>query len=112
MDSSIEELQEFIISISHPNENQLQRKIPVVLTHRERVLINLIKEGKRIAEIGEHLNLHIKTVYQVRQSLIKKWDAVVQLTYCVPYTATCSKTGWQKVISVIDITFKCTATDI
>lgn len=70
MDSSIEELQEFIISISHPNENQLQRKIPVVLTHRERVLINLIKEGKRIAEIGEHLNLHIKRS-TVRQSLIK-----------------------------------------
>ncbi|HCB1662945.1 TPA: LuxR family transcriptional regulator, partial [Citrobacter farmeri] len=72
MDSSIEELQKFIIAISQANENQLQRKIPVVLTHRERVLINLIKEGKRIAEIGEHLNLHIKTVYQVRQSLIKK----------------------------------------
>lgn len=72
MNSSIEELQKFIISISHANEEQLQRKIPVVLTRRERVLINLIKDGKRIAEMGEHLNLHIKTVYQARQSLIKK----------------------------------------
>ncbi|AUO64212.1 DNA-binding CsgD family transcriptional regulator [Citrobacter amalonaticus] len=72
MNSSIEELQKFIISISHATEEQLQRKIPVVLTRRERVLINLIKDGKRIAEMGEHLNLHIKTVYQARQSLIKK----------------------------------------
>ena len=71
-EGELHELLRPIIAISQANENQLQRKIPVVLTHRERVLINLIKEGKRIAEIGEHLNLHIKTVYQVRQSLIKK----------------------------------------
>jgi DNA-binding CsgD family transcriptional regulator len=72
MSSSIEELQKFIISISHANEKQLQRKTPVVLTRRESVLIDLIKEGMRIAEMGEYLNLHIKTVYQIRQSLIKK----------------------------------------
>ncbi|MFV0265375.1 MAG: hypothetical protein ACK5JN_23655 [Kluyvera sp.] len=70
--SSIEELQQFIISISSQKEPLRHYKAPVSLNQRERLLIDLIKQGKRMADMGELLNLHIKTVYQTRQSLMKK----------------------------------------
>lgn len=70
--SGIAELQKFMTSMIHSNETQAKPKSPVLLTRRERLLIDLIKEGKRMAEMGGHLNLHVKTVYQIRQTLIKK----------------------------------------
>lgn len=72
MKSGIAELQKFMTSIVGSNGRKVQHKPPVLLTRRERLLIDLIKEGKRMAEMGGHLNLHIKTVYQIRQTLIKK----------------------------------------
>ncbi|MEW5562743.1 LuxR family transcriptional regulator [Enterobacter asburiae] len=69
---TVHELQNFVISISYLADKPLESKKPVLLTARERRLIDLIKEGKKMAEMGEYLNLHIKTVYQTRQTLIKK----------------------------------------
>ncbi len=72
MNSSIEELHRFIISITNKKDVLRPRKTPISLSQRERLLIDLIKQGKRIADMGELLDLHIKTVYQTRQSLMKK----------------------------------------
>jgi len=69
---TVNELQNFIISIGYLADKPLATNKPVLLTDRERRLIDLIKEGKKMAEMGKYLNLHIKTVYQTRQTLIKK----------------------------------------
>lgn len=69
---TVHELQNFVMSISYPAAKPLASNKPILLTARERRLIDLIKEGKKMAEMGEYLNLHIKTVYQTRQTLIKK----------------------------------------
>lgn len=72
MRSSIEELQRFVISIANTTEEPRMYKSSVSLSQRERLLIDLIKQGKRIADMSELMDLHIKTVYQARQSLMKK----------------------------------------
>ena len=72
MKSSVEELHEFILSVVNQKGRRAARKNRVLLTPRERRLIDLIKQGKRMADMGDHLDLHIKTIYQTRRALIKK----------------------------------------
>jgi Bacterial regulatory proteins, luxR family. len=72
MKTTANDLQKFITTISNPKNTSAKSECQFSLTARERRLIDLIKEGKKMAEMGEHLNVHIKTVYQIRQTLIKK----------------------------------------
>lgn len=44
----------------------------VQFTEREKKVIQLISNGEAVASIGRSLNLHIKTIYQIRLNLIKK----------------------------------------
>lgn len=48
------------------------RQPKVKLSDRERRLLLLLREGKKVAEIADQFNLHFKTVYQTRQKLIVK----------------------------------------
>ncbi|MDJ1655432.1 LuxR C-terminal-related transcriptional regulator [Raoultella sp. Ech2A] len=44
----------------------------IILTSREKAVIRLMNDGEAIVNIGKSLNLHIKTIYQIRLTLIKK----------------------------------------
>ncbi|MDU7372445.1 MAG: LuxR C-terminal-related transcriptional regulator [Klebsiella michiganensis] len=44
----------------------------IVFTNREKEVIRLMNDGEAMANIGKSLNLHIKTIYQIRLTLIKK----------------------------------------
>ncbi|HDN2718287.1 TPA: helix-turn-helix transcriptional regulator [Klebsiella aerogenes] len=52
---------------SHTSPGEL-----IQFTEREKKVIQLISNGEAIASIGRSLNLHIKTIYQIRLNLIKK----------------------------------------
>ncbi len=47
-------------------------------TEREKKVIQLISNGEAVASIGRSLNLHIKTIYQIRLNLIKSSAAAVE----------------------------------
>ncbi|MBB1200989.1 LuxR family transcriptional regulator [Enterobacteriaceae bacterium 89] len=72
MKTSVKELQKLINTLSLHKEVPNHHQARISLTDRERQVIDLIREGKRIAEMGPLLNVHIKTVYQIRQALMKK----------------------------------------
>lgn len=44
----------------------------IIFTSREKAVIKLMNDGEAIVNIGKSLNLHIKTIYQIRLTLIKK----------------------------------------
>lgn len=55
---------------SHTSPGEL-----IQFTEREKKVIQLISNGEAIASIGRSLNLHIKTIYQIRLNLIKSLAA-------------------------------------
>ncbi|WP_369700860.1 LuxR C-terminal-related transcriptional regulator [Citrobacter freundii] len=44
----------------------------ISLTARDKYILTQLGEGRTIFEISALLNLHLKTIYQARQNLIKK----------------------------------------
>ncbi|WP_220676471.1 LuxR C-terminal-related transcriptional regulator [Klebsiella pasteurii] len=44
----------------------------IIFTSREKEVIRLMNNGEAMVNIGKSLNLHIKTIYQIRLTLIKK----------------------------------------
>ena len=72
MKTTAKELQKFINTITSQKNMDEKPESKFALTERELRLIELIMEGKKMAEMGEHLNVHLKTVYQMRQTLIRK----------------------------------------
>ena len=44
----------------------------IVFTNREKEVIRLMNDGEAMVNIGKSLYLHIKTIYQIRLTLIKK----------------------------------------
>lgn len=44
----------------------------IMLTHRERVILSHMSDGKSVREIAYIVHVHKKTVYQIRRDLIKK----------------------------------------
>lgn len=47
----------------------------IIFTSREKEVIRLMNDGEAMVNIGKSLNLHIKTIYQIRLTLIKNLAA-------------------------------------
>lgn len=70
--ASIEEIVKFLTSLRKKNEDHCHIEQKVKLSTRETTLLDQMTDGKKIIEMAENLNVHIKTVYQMRTNLIKK----------------------------------------
>lgn len=73
IDVSVATFKQFIIDITrsggiHDNQSELN----ISLTARDKYILMQLGEGRTIFEISALLNLHLKTIYQARQNLIKK----------------------------------------
>ena len=51
------------------------------LTHREREVVQLIAEGKINKEIGEALNISVKTVYSKKHKIQSRLEAVLGASF-------------------------------
>lgn len=65
----------------------------VQFTEREKKVIQLISNGEAVASIGRSLNLHIKTIYQIRLNLIKSSAAAVEPIFLISAAAKRSNPG-------------------
>lgn len=70
--STVSEMEAFIAAITYGKGRESVAEKRVRFTARERLLIDLIKDGKKMAEMGAYFNVHTKTVYQIRQTVIRK----------------------------------------
>lgn len=70
--ASVEEIVKFLTSLRKKNEDHCHIEQKVKLSARETTLLDQMSDGKKIIEMAENLNVHIKTVYQMRTNLIKK----------------------------------------
>nr|WP_159466213.1 LuxR C-terminal-related transcriptional regulator [Scandinavium goeteborgense] len=70
--ATLDDIRNFITSITWQKGEPTMPSHRMLLTAREKKLIDLMKEGKKMTEVGMHMNVHIKTIYQIRQNLIKK----------------------------------------
>ncbi|WP_336284071.1 LuxR family transcriptional regulator [Citrobacter arsenatis] len=73
VDIGVTSIKQFIIDITRAGgkyENQSDSNIS--LTARDKYILMQLGEGRTIFEISILLNLHLKTIYQARQNLIKK----------------------------------------
>ncbi|MEO3988658.1 helix-turn-helix transcriptional regulator [Pseudocitrobacter cyperus] len=69
---TIGEMTRFLTSLRKTREGARRSEQKVKLSPRETTLINQMSDGKKINEMAQDLNVHIKTVYQIRSNLIKK----------------------------------------
>lgn len=66
-------IKQFIIDITRAGGNhENQSDSNISLTARDKYILTQLGEGRTIFEISALLNLHLKTIYQARQNLIKK----------------------------------------
>ncbi|VEB06683.1 LuxR family transcriptional regulator [Klebsiella pneumoniae] len=65
----------------------------VQFTEREKKVIQLISNGEAVASIGRSLNLHIKTIYQIRLNLIKKLGCSGRTDFLISAAAKRSNPG-------------------
>lgn len=73
IDISVATLKQFIIDITgFASNHENQSKLNISLTARDKYILTQLGEGRTIFEISALLNLHLKTIYQARQNLIKK----------------------------------------
>jgi DNA-binding CsgD family transcriptional regulator len=70
--ATLDDIRHFITTITWQKGEATLPSHRMLLTAREKKLIDLMKEGKKMTEVGMHMNVHIKTIYQIRQNLIKK----------------------------------------
>lgn len=73
IDISVATLKQFIIDITgFASNHENQSELNISLTARDKYILTQLGEGRTIFEISALLNLHLKTIYQARQNLIKK----------------------------------------
>lgn len=73
IDISVATLKQFIIDITDfASNHENQSELNISLTARDKYILTQLGEGRTIFEISALLNLHLKTIYQARQNLIKK----------------------------------------
>ena len=73
VDIGVGSIKQFIIDITRAGgEHENQSKACISLTARDKFILTQLGEGRTIFEISALLNLHLKTIYQARQNLIKK----------------------------------------
>lgn len=70
--ASINEMTRILTTIGKQREESPRLEQRVKLSPRETTLLDQMSNGKKIIEMAENLNVHIKTVYQIRSNLIKK----------------------------------------
>lgn len=70
--STVSEVEAFMAAITYAKGKEKGAEKRVRFTARERLLIELIKDGKKMAEMGTYFNVHTKTIYQIRQTVIRK----------------------------------------
>lgn len=73
VDIGVGSIKQFIIDITRAgDEHENQSEACISLTARDKFILTQLGEGRTIFEISALLNLHLKTIYQARQNLIKK----------------------------------------
>ncbi|MDT7375296.1 LuxR C-terminal-related transcriptional regulator [Citrobacter freundii] len=73
VDIGVASIKQFIIDITRAGGNhENQSDSNISLTARDKYILTQLGEGRTIFEISALLNLHLKTIYQARQNLIKK----------------------------------------
>lgn len=73
IDISVATLKQFIIDITgFASNHENQSELNISLTARDKYILTQLGEGRTVFEISALLNLHLKTIYQARQNLIKK----------------------------------------
>lgn len=70
--ASVDEMVKFLTNLRKRSEDHSHIEQKVKLSARETTLLDQMSDGKKIIEMAENLNVHIKTVYQMRTNLIKK----------------------------------------
>jgi len=70
--TSVEEMVNFLKTLRKKCEDNIHMEQKVKLSARETTLLDQMSDGKKVIEMAENLNVHIKTVYQMRTKLIKK----------------------------------------
>ncbi|MDM3394637.1 MULTISPECIES: LuxR C-terminal-related transcriptional regulator [unclassified Citrobacter] len=73
VDSDVASIKQFIIDITRAGgKHEHQSELNISLTARDKYILTQLGEGRTVFEISAMLNLHLKTIYQARQNLIKK----------------------------------------
>lgn len=73
VDSRVASIKQFIIDITCAGgKREHQSELNIFLTARDKYILTQLGEGRTVSEISAMLNLHLKTIYQARQNLIKK----------------------------------------
>lgn len=71
--SSFFEMEKSIVDAIHKdNKNPKTDAQNIVLSERDKTLLNYFCEGKKVSEIATLMQLHFKTIYLIRKSLINK----------------------------------------
>lgn len=78
----VNKLKDFIIEAQWQPAGKISLKPEkMLLTRREKLLLSQLGEGKKVLDIAKMSNLHFKTIYQNRRSLIKKLGCMGQIDF-------------------------------
>ena len=71
--SSFTEMENLIVDAIHKNNKNSKSDTPnIVISERDKTLLNYFCEGKKVSEIATLMQLHFKTIYLMRKTLINK----------------------------------------
>ncbi|WP_368289043.1 LuxR C-terminal-related transcriptional regulator [Kluyvera intermedia] len=71
--SSFSEMEKVIVNATQRHDKAPKADLQtVVLSERDKTLLNYFCEGKKVNEIAELMQLHFKTIYLIRKNLISK----------------------------------------